>query len=201
MSRILHINSSLFSNKGNSSRLADKFLASWVARYPETEITRRDLAATSIPHLDEETIRAFSIPADRRTPEQCEKVALSNSLVEELKSHDILVLGVPMYNFGVPSTLKAWIDQIMRAGVTFKYTEGGTVGLMTGKKAIVLAARGGVCEGTALDTQTPYLKNVLGFIGIDDVSFIYAEKLNMHDIDQQRSWRDAENRIVELVSA
>src|SRR5690606_22026455 len=119
-----------------------------------------------------------------RTPEQQTLAATADAAIAELQAADVLVLGVPMYNFGIPSTLKAWIDSIARAGTTFRYTANGPEGLLKGKQAYVLAARGGAYQGTPADTQTPYLKTFLGFVGITDVTFVYAEKLNMH-ADQQ----------------
>src|SRR6185369_15493621 len=113
------------------------------------------------------------------TAEQRAVVAYSDGLIDELKRADLIVLGLPLYNFGIPSMLKAYIDDIARAGVTFRYSETGPVGLLTGKKAFVIAARGGRYAGTPLDTQTSYVRDFLRFIGIDDVQFVYAEGLNM----------------------
>jgi FMN-dependent NADH-azoreductase len=108
-------------------------------------------------------------------PAQHAVVAYSDSLIDELKQADVIVLGLPMYNFGIPSQLKSYFDHIARVGVTFKYTETGPVGLLTGKKAFVFAARGGVYVGTPLDTQTSYVRDFLRFLGIIDVDFVYAE--------------------------
>ena len=134
----------------------------------------RDLAAQPLPHLDAAEVGAFSRRLSRAAPEQQALVAVSDGLVAELAAADVLVLAVPMYNFGIPSTLKAYFDRVARAGVTFKYTETGPVGLLSGKKAYVLE-RGGMYQGTAKDSQTAYLKDFLSFIGIDDVTFVYAE--------------------------
>lgn len=125
---------------------------------------------------------------------------MARGLVAELRAADVLVLGVPMYNFGIPSTLKAYFDRLARAGVTFKYTETGPVGLLTGKKAYVLAARGGMYQGTPKDSQTAYLKDFLSFIGIDDVTFVYAEGLNMGEAGRDAALVAAHQQIAQLTA-
>ena len=138
----------------------------------------RDLAASEpVPHLDGERFGAFLAKPEERSEAQRAVVAYSDTLISELQQADVIVLGLPMYNFGVPSQLKAYFDHIARAGVTFKYTDKGPVGLLTGKRAYVFAARGGVYAGTPLDTQTAYVRDFLRFIGIADVNFVYAEGL------------------------
>ena len=179
MQTLLQIKTSLFSDNGESSRLANRFVAAWRAANPGGRVIVRDLARDPVPHLDAERFGAFlAKPADR-TKAQAEVLRYSDALIQELKEADIVVIGVPMYNFGIPSTLKAYFDHIARAGVTFRYTEKGPLGLLTGKKAYVFAARGGRYAGTPLDTQTPYLRNVLSFLGMSDVEFVYAEGLAM----------------------
>ena len=172
---ILQINASLFSANGESTRLADELIASLREQHPGAEVVVRDLAKDPVPHLDAARFAAFS--AKERTLEQQAVLAYSDGLVEELRRADIVVLGLPMYNFGLPSQLKAYFDHIARAGVTFRYTDKGAVGLLTGKKAYVLAARGGLYAGTPADTQTPYVRDFLAFLGIGDIEFIYAEGL------------------------
>jgi FMN-dependent NADH-azoreductase len=174
---LLQINASIFSNHGQSTRLADEFVAAWRASNPDTKVIVRNLAEETVPHLDAERFGAFLAKPGERSVEQQAVVEYSDALIDELKRADVLVLGLPMYNFGVPSTLKAYIDHIARAGATFKYTEKGPVGLLTGKKAYVFATRGGLYAGTPLDTQTGYVRDMLRFLGIDDVEFIYAEGL------------------------
>ena len=127
----------------------------------------------------EAVLTALFTPDAQRTPAQAARVALDDALIAELQAHDILVLGVPMYNFGVPSQLKNWIDAVARNGVTFRYTEQGPEGLLKGKTVYVAFARGGRYRDTPADSQTPYLKTVLGFLGLTDVHFVYAEGLNM----------------------
>jgi FMN-dependent NADH-azoreductase len=174
---LLQINASIFSNHGQSTRLADEFVAVWRASNPGAKVVVRNLAEETVPHLDAERFGAFLAKPGERSVEQQAVVEYSDALIDELKRADVLVLGLPMYNFGVPSTLKAYIDHIARAGATFKYTEKGPVGLLTGKKAYVFATRGGLYAGTPLDTQTAYVRDMLRFLGIDDVEFVYAEGL------------------------
>jgi FMN-dependent NADH-azoreductase len=199
MTTLLQLNSSLFLSGGNSSQLANAFVDKWQQKYPQTELIVRDLAAQPLPHLDAERVTAFFTPAEARSAEQQTLVAESDALVAELIKADTLVIGMPMYNFGIPSTLKAYLDQIARAGITFRYTETGAVGLLTGKKAYVFATRGGLYAGTALDTETAYLRDFLGFLGISDVEFIYAEGLNMGEELKQQAMQDAQLRIAELL--
>lgn len=176
---VLHINSSLFSDAGKSSELGQHFVDQWKSQNPTSTVTTRDLAKEPVPHLDADTFQAAGTAPNERSDAQKNQAALADTLIEELQNSDVLVLSVPMYNFGIPSTLKAWIDHIARAGTTFKYTPNGPQGLLTGKKAYVLAARGGAYQGTPNDTQTPYLTTLLNFVGITDIHFVYAEKLAM----------------------
>src|SRR5690606_17523708 len=200
MTRLLKINTSARSN-GNANRLGDELVEAWVNARPETQVQARDFGREPLPHLSEDEINAFFTPAEARTPEQQELVRTSDELVAELKAADVLVLSVPMYNFGIPSTLKAYFDRVARAGITFKYTSEGPVGLVTGKKAYVVAARGGLYAGTPKDTQTAYLREFLGFIGITDVEFIYAEGLNLGDEHKAQAEAQARQQILQLVAA
>jgi len=179
MNTLLHINSSLFSDQGQSSQLAAQYVADWKAANPRGRVVTRDLARDPVPHLTAERFQAFLANPAERTPEQAAHVAYSDALVEELRAADTIVLALPMYNFGVPSALKAYFDHIARSGVTFRYTGNGPVGLMTGKRAVVIATRGGLYAGTPLDTQTGYVRDFLRFIGIGDVEFVHAEGLAM----------------------
>jgi len=172
---ILQIKSSILGGASQSSRLADEFVALLSQQHPEAKLIQRDLAAEPVPHLDGARAGAFFAKPEERTPGQREVIAYSDALIDELRGADVLVLGLPMYNFGVPSQLKAWFDHIARAGETFKYTEKGAVGLLTGKKAYVFATRGGVYGDN--DAQTQFVRQFLGFIGISDVEFVYAEGL------------------------
>jgi FMN-dependent NADH-azoreductase len=179
MTNLLQIQSSLFSADGQSSQLTHEFVSAWQRNQPDSQIRVRDLALAPLPHLDAERVTAFFTPMESRTALQQTLVDLSDDLIDEIKQAEIIVIGLPMYNFGIPSTLKAYFDQIARAGVTFRYTESGPEGLLTGKKAYIFATRGGQYAGTALDTQTAYVRDFLSFLGITDVEFIYAEGLNM----------------------
>jgi len=177
MTTLLQINASINSN-GQSSRLANQFVAAFHERRPHAKIVVRDVAgAEPVPHLNAERFGAFITKPEERSPAQQAVVAYSDALIHELKQADVIVLGLPMYNFGVPSQLKAYFDHVARAGVTFKYTEKGPVGLLTGKKVYVFAARGGLYAGTPLDTQTSYVRDFLRFLGMTDVDFVYAEGL------------------------
>jgi len=199
--KILHIKSSIFGEQGNSSKLAEHFMDQIKSQHSDAQITVRDLASDPIPHLNLQTVQAALTAPDQRSAEQQAQATLADTLIEELLAADILVLSVPMYNFGIPSTLKAWIDHVARAGTTFKYTEQGPVGLVQGTKAYVLGARGGAYFGTAKDTQTPYLKNVLGFIGITDVEFVLAERLNQDRDQAPRILQQANGRIDQLLAS
>ncbi|WLP07175.1 FMN-dependent NADH-azoreductase [Pseudomonas putida] len=160
MSRVLIIESSARQQDSVSRQLTKDFIQQWQAAHPADQITVRDLAVSPVPHLDANLLGGWMKP-------------------EEQRSADVLVMAAPMYNFTIPSTLKAWLDHVLRAGITFKYTPTGPQGLLTGKRAIVLTARGGIHAGASSDHQEPYLRQVMAFIGIHDVDFIHAEGLNM----------------------
>ena len=176
---ILVIKSSVFGDNGHSSSLVNDQVAAIQAQHPDAQVVVRDLSADPIPHLDGERVGAFFTAADQRTSEQQAVDDFSLALIDEVKAADRIVLGLPMYNFGIPSQLKSWIDHVARAGITFRYTENGPQGLLDSKPVTVVAARGGLYAGTENDTVTPYIKLFFGFIGITDVSFVYAEGLNM----------------------
>src|SRR5690349_16959027 len=186
MKTLLQIQSSIFSDGGQSSQLARRFVTAWRAANPDGRVVVRDLAAAPVPHLDGARFGAFLAKPDERTPEQQAVTDYSDALIEELRQADVVVIGVPTYNFGVPSTLKAYFDHVARAGVTFRYTEKGPVGLLTGKKVYVFAARGGMYAGTPNETQTPFLRTFLGFLGMSDVSFVYAEGLAISEASKQQ---------------
>jgi FMN-dependent NADH-azoreductase len=180
MSTLLHINSSVRNSGSVSRQLTGEFIQKWRAAHPADKIVERDLATKPVPHITEQTIGAYFTPAENRNAEQAYAVRLSDELVAELMAADVIVIGAPMYNFSISSTLKAWIDHVARAGVTFKYTETGPVGLLTGKKVIVFTSRGGVySEGPAksLDFHETYLRGVFGFVGLSDVTFVHTEGL------------------------
>jgi FMN-dependent NADH-azoreductase len=182
MKRILIVESSPRGPKSASRTLAGKVRARLAAQYPEARIVERDLVHDNVPHLDESTLKAMTTrdPVEAGTLKDALK--LSDELTEELLSSDLLVIASPMWNFGIPSSLKAWIDHVVRAGKTFNYAGAGVEGLAKGKKAILVLASGGVfSEGPwkPWDTVEPYLRQILGFIGIDDVQTVRAEGVNI----------------------
>ncbi len=199
MKTLLVIRSSIHSESGQSSRLANRFIARWRAAHPAGKVMVRDLAQEPVPHLDADRFGAFIAKPETRTPQQQAIVAYSDALIAELRSADAVVLAAPMYNFGIPSTLKAYFDHIARAGVTFRYTETGPVGLLTGKQAYVFATRGGLYAGTPRDSQTPYLRSFLAFVGIDDVRFIYAEGLAVSAERREQALSRSHGEIDELL--
>jgi FMN-dependent NADH-azoreductase len=176
---ILQINSSARSTGSESTRLADSIVAKLAAANPGAAIERRDLAANPHPVIDEPTLQALFTPADQRTPEQAARVALDDALIAQVQAADVIVIGAPMYNFGITVQLKSWFDAIARAGVTFKYGPTGPVGLLTGKKVYVAVARGGLHRDAASDTQLPHVKMFLNFVGLNDVQVVYSEGLGM----------------------
>lgn len=176
---ILQVNSSARSSGSQSTRLADTIVARLTADYPDAKCAVRDLARNTHPVLDEAALQALFTPAEQRSPEQAARVAQDDALIAEVQRAEVLVLGVPMYNFGITAQLKNWFDAIARAQVTFRYTENGPEGLLKGKKVYVALARGGVHRDTATDSQVPFLKTMLGFLGMTDIQFIYAEGLAM----------------------
>ena len=177
--KILQINASARREGANSTQVANRVTERLQAANPGATVTLRDLAANPVPALDEAMLGALFTPAEQRSAEQAAAVAGYDALIAELQAHDALVLGVPMYNFGVSSQFKNWIDAVARAGVTFQYSATGPQGLVKGKTVYVAFARGGLYRDTPNDSQTPYLKSVLGFLGMSDVRFIFAEGLNM----------------------
>ena len=163
------------------------------------KIVSRDLARDPLPHLNGAQFNAFITPPEQRTSQQKVLASQSDDLIKEISDADTVVLALPMYNFGIPSQLKSYFDNLARAGVTFKYTATGPLGLLAGKKAIVLATRGGLYFGADKDTQTKYVKDFLIFIGITDVEFIYAEGLAISPEQKAKSLELA-NDIIEAMS-
>ncbi|USD66458.1 FMN-dependent NADH-azoreductase [Vibrio sp. SCSIO 43136] len=193
MSRILVLKSSILGEYSQSNKLIDNL----VKNYQSTDVTVRDLAANQLPVLDMSIATALR-GGDNLSPEQQEVLALSDTLVEEVKQADTLIIAAPMYNFTVPTQLKNWIDLIARAGVTFSYTEQGPKGLLEGKKAIVVTTRGGIHKDAATDIIKPYLQTVLGFVGITEQEYVYAEALAMGDEMAAKGLAQAEDQIAQL---
>ena len=198
---ILQVNSSARRENSHSTRLATRLVERLREVDPEATLNVRDLAVTPHPVLDEAALSALFTPAAERSPEQAARVALDDALIAEIAAADVVVLGVPMYNFGVPAQLKHWIDAISRAGVTFRYTEKGPEGLLKGKKVYVALARGGRYRNTPADTQVPYLSTVFGFLGMIDVRFVYAEGLAMGPESERAALAAAHDEIEEAVAA
>lgn len=202
MSKLLHINSSVRNEGSISRKLTGEFIAKWKDAHPSDEVVERDLAAQPIPHLNEKMMGAFFTPAEKRSAEQAETVKISDELVQELLAADVVVIGAPMYNFSIASSLKAWIDHVARAGITFKYTQEGPVGLVKNKKVYVFISRDGIyTEGPAksMEFQDTYLRTVLGFLGMDNITFIHTEGLAMGKEIAERALSQTRQKIAELV--
>ena len=174
MTNILHITASIRGDESVSNSLGTKLVEGFAAQH-KASVTRRNLANNDLPFIDADRFAANLAPHADRTPEQTELAAIADALIEELQAADTIVFSVPIYNFGVPATVKAWADLVARAGTTFKYTENGPAGLLTGKKVYITAASGGTPVGSDMDFMTPWLKFFLGFIGITDVDVIAAD--------------------------
>ncbi|HCG8449726.1 TPA: FMN-dependent NADH-azoreductase [Vibrio parahaemolyticus] len=193
MSRVLALKSSILGDYSQSNKLVEDF----IKNVDQDKLTVRDLAANPLPVLDFAVATALRATKDL-SQEQQAVVDLSDTLIEEVKAADTLVIAAPMYNFTIPTQLKNWIDLIARAGVTFKYTENGVQGLIEGKKAIVVTTRGGIHKDSPTDNVTPYLRTVLGFVGITDVEFVYAEALNMGDDAASKGISEAQSQLATM---
>ncbi|EGR3302451.1 FMN-dependent NADH-azoreductase [Vibrio parahaemolyticus] len=193
MSRVLALKSSILGDYSQSNKLVEDF----IKNVDQDKLTVRDLAANPLPVLDFAVATALRATEDL-SQEQQAVVDLSDTLIEEVKAADTLVIAAPMYNFTIPTQLKNWIDLIARAGVTFKYTENGVQGLIEGKKAIVVTTRGGIHKDSPTDNVTPYLRTVLGFVGITDVEFVYAEALNMGEDAASKGISEAQSQLAAM---
>ena len=198
MKNILVVNSSLNSEAGNSSKLVANYLDKLAGK--DVKLDLLDLNKAQLPHLTQQEMAAWMTAPEERTQAQAELAAISDALLSRLEEADEVVIGLPMYNLGVPSTFKAWIDRLAPAGKSFKYTETGPVGLIADKPVTVLAARGGVYAGTDYDTQTPYIRHIFGLMGITSVNFVYAEGLNMGEEAAEKAFSAANEKFIELLS-
>lgn len=198
MQKLLLIHTSLQGPESLSSSLASDYVARWQANNPDGRVVSRDLAVKPVPHLTAERFAAFTTAADERNAEQLAIVAFSDQLIGELQEAEEILIALPMHNFGIPSTLKAYIDHVARAGITFRYTGEGSIGLLTNKRAIIFATRGGIYQGTPLDTQTDYMKTFLAFLGIEDTQFVYAEGTAMGDESLNAAIQSARQQILSL---
>ncbi len=188
---VLHIDASARLNGSTTRDLTARIVSRLGGK-----VIRRDLAH-AIPQIDETWVNANFTPADQRSKAQSAALELSDTLISEIKAADVLVIGVPVYNFGIPTALKAWIDQIARAGVTFSYTEDGPKGLLEGKRAIIALASGGTPVGSEIDFASGYMRHIMGFIGITDVEIVAADRLM---VDADAALCGANARIEELAA-
>jgi FMN-dependent NADH-azoreductase len=186
MTTLLHIKSSIFGDEGKSSLLATDFIEQWQNKQNTAQsngqVVVRDVISDSTSHLDASIVTAFMTPEAERTAEQQAIADHSNTLIDEIREADVIVIGVPMYNFGIPSQMKAYLDQIARAGITFKYTDTGPVGLLEDKPVYLFATRGGMYRDSGIDFQVPFMTQFLNFIGLNSIDIIYAEGLNMGSV-------------------
>jgi FMN-dependent NADH-azoreductase len=183
MANLLFVSSSLFGDASQSRTIAQEFVDRWVRTHSGTKLVNRALSADTIPHLTLATFNAAATPADQRNAAENESAALADALIQEIEAADTVVIAAPMYNLSIPSTLKAWIDHIARAGRTFRYTAHGPEGLLKGKKVFIVTGRGGIYSGDSpakgMDFQEPYLRAALGLLGLADVTFIHVEGVAM----------------------
>jgi FMN-dependent NADH-azoreductase len=199
--KLLHIDSSILGTQSASRELSAAWAADWKARHPESASVYRDLAAQSLPHLTGDVLMARSAPHAIEDAELRSRVEADEAMMQEFLDADVIVIGAPMYNFSVPSQLKAWIDRIAVAGRTFRYGPNGPEGLAGGKKVVVVSSRGGVYSAgpaAGFDHQEAYLRSVFTFLGVTDIEFIRAEGLNMGAEKRTASMSDAHARIVPL---
>lgn len=202
--KLLHIDSSILSDNSVTRQLSQSVADEWRQRYPNIDVTHRDLAVNAPGHLSAEVLGARQMPPGQRSPVQRAEAALSEELLAEFLAADVIVLGAPMYNFSIPSQLKAWLDRVLVAGRTFKYTESGPVGLAGGKQVVIVSARGGVySEGPAqvMDHQESYLKAALGLAGITDVTVIRAEGVNLGKQQREQAIASAQHQVRMLLKA
>lgn len=202
MASVLVLNSSASGPDSVSRQLVSSTVDQLRGKNPSLRVVERDLDADPVPHLNVETTAALRA-GQTATAAQVTAQAFSDALIAELKEADTVVIGAPMYNFGIPSTLKAWFDYVLRAGLTFKYSEAGPEGLVTGKRAIVVLSRGGLYSSgpaQALDSQEPHLRTLLGFMGITDVTFVRAEKLGYGPEARQQAINDAVAELAKIAA-
>jgi len=198
MTKVLVLKSSILGGNSASNTLIDQFLDTLQAEGASLATTVRDFAVDPIPQWDQDRLAALMTPADQRDSAQQAAVALADQLIDEVQQADLLVIGAPMYNFTVPTSLKSWVDHVARAGVTFRYTAEGPQGLLTGKRVVVVATMGGRHEPGETDHLRPYLKTVLNFLGLDQIDFVAAGGLNLGEEPRAQALRQASERLVVL---
>ncbi len=200
MKSVLRVTTSLFEENSVSSLLMEELLQRFRESGEKFEIAEQDFRQNPVPHLDTAWLQALSTADSNRSDEQQAKVDYSDALIAEVQAADTIVIALPMYNFSVPSMLKAWIDHISRAGVTFQYTADGAEGLLADKRVYLVTTMGGVHETGVSDFLRPYVRLIMEFIGLNDVHFITADGLNMGDERRQQGLDSARKEIEVLVS-
>jgi len=201
MKSLLQLNASIFSDGGQSTQLANEFVRNWQLGNPRATVVVRDLAKDAIPHLTAERLQALLSEPAQRSAAQREIVAFSDALIAELNAAEVVVIGLPMYNFGIPSALQAYFDHLARAGVTFQYTAQGPVGIFTNKRVLIFATRGGKYAGTVTDSETTHVRTFLALLGMQDVEFVYAEGLNIDPATRESGLTEARNKGAQLAAA
>jgi FMN-dependent NADH-azoreductase len=204
MTHILHLTASARGSASHSRQISTELVEKWLAAHPGDTVTARDLGHQDLPFVSEPFIYAMYTPPADRTPEQNDLLKLSDEMIAELFAADVIVLGIPMYNFGVPAVFKAYLDQVIRAGVTFN--PANYSGLLLGKKVIVVTARGGGGYGPgeareSMNFESNYLKAAFSFIGVQDIDFIHLDNLNREDEVKAASLTAARQRIAEITGA
>ncbi len=200
MKQILVLQTSARREASVSREFTDQLVSALKARNPEAKIVSRELGLDPVPHLDETLLGGWMKPAEEQSPEERAAAARSDELIDELLASDVVVIGSAMYNFGITSTLKSWLDHVLRAGKTFRYTETGPEGLAGNRKVYVVTARGGRYQGTPLDHQQPYLETAFGFIGITDIEFVHAEGQAMGEGEAEKGREEAAQSIQRLIA-
>jgi len=198
--KILHIDASAQGERSESMRLSNDFIQHWKTQHPNDEIIQRDIVDNPLPHINGRILGSMMTPVEQRTSEQNVAAGQYEELVREFLDADVLVLGVPMYNFTIPSTLKAWIDHITVPGKTFEYTAEGPVGLISGKEVYILSTRGGFYKDSPMDHQVSYLQTLFNFLGLEDIHVIQAEGLNISPETRDQSIEAAQLQIQETLA-
>jgi FMN-dependent NADH-azoreductase len=203
--KLLHIDSGILGTASVSRQLSSTAVAQYQAQNPNLDVVRRDLVARPLSHLDGEQIFAANADASQQSPEMQATLEESRKVLDEFLGADVIVVGAPMYNFGIPSQLKAWIDRIAVRGKTFAYTEQGPKGLAGGKTVVIASARGGLYSAgmpaAGMDHQENYLKTVFGFLGVTDIRFLRAEGVNISSENKQKAIAAAEQDVARLIAA
>lgn len=197
--RVLKIDASSRYDGSVTRRLANDFVTELQKQHDAVVVQQRDVVSDALAFIDADWVNANFTPVDQRSEEQLAVLAQSDQLVKELQDADVIVIGAPMYNFSIPAALKAWIDLVARAGLTFRYTENGPVGLLANKKAYVVLASGGTSIGSENDYASGYLRHVLGFLGIHDVELISAERMNFDNAESKQHADQQIHHAVELL--